>query len=612
LIKRLLAATPDILLAYDDIRRRENEALVRLVDTLPRVDGLPQETIAQARDAVFHTDHPFLLTLIGTFGAGKSSLINALLGEEVLETGPIPTTDHVAILRYGDSLERIVSPDGSETIYYPAPLLKILSLVDTPGLESVFAAHGERTDSFLHRSDWVVFVMLATRVLTANNLEYLASLKQYGKRVLVLVNQIDLLDDDQRATVREFVQAQVVAQLGGKPEVFLLSSRQGLAARSADPVDEALWQASGMAMLEDYLLQSLDDRERLRQKLQTPLQIARNVLSAAQNQVVTQQDALDRHRSVQENITAQIEAGRGQQRAQVDDLLNEVAGVFAETSQRGEDAIRELFQPTRALSQIFSGIGELFGLGGLARRFGARSRAETAFAEHGVMEPLSDLPQLVADLGPRLEGRDMQDFDDLVVYTQKSIADLPESMQTRIIGEVKAPAAYKREALREARGDLDGIVEQARRVETNRLDRVVRNALIMLAGWELAIVVAIVLLGTLAVDWSDLTTPLLLVLGALALMFLGVGLMTFRGYRLARQFSDRIFELSQAYQDTLREAAEEQIKHGVQLRQEIAAPFVRLINAQVTRQTELSGDLQKLEHELSAIASEIGGFWEQK
>lgn len=612
MLSRVLNATPDILIAYDDFRRRENDTLLELADLLPRIDGLPPEVIEQARDAVFHSDHPFLLVLIGPFGSGKSSLINALLGDEVLPTGPIPTTEQIIILRYGEATGSAKSQTGTETIFHPASLLKQISLVDTPGLESVFARHSERTDAFLHRSDWVVVVMLATQALSASHLKYLEALRDYGKRVIVVVNQVDLLDDAQRETVSAFVREQVLMHLSAEPEVFLTSARQGLAARRADSPDEDGWQASGMAALEQHITGSLDDRERLRQKLQTPLQIARNVIAEARAQVQTHQRALDEHRSVQENIAGQIAAAGRQQKSQVEALLTDVSAAFAEAATRGEETVRELFQLARALSQVTAGLGELIGLAGLARRFGGRSRAASAFQANEVLAPLDDLSRLFNDLGPRLEGRDLQDMDELAVYTNNAIDTLPETLQSKIIGEVRPPVTYNREPLRKIRGDLDDLVSQARHVETGRLDRSVRNALVMLAGWQVAVIIALVLVvGSVSFE-DNVLLPILLVLGTLALMFLGVGLMTLRGTLLARTYGRRMFDLSQGYQDTFRQAAGEQIEYGLRLRADMVAPFTRLIDAQTALQAEASSELRDVEDKLAAFAGEIGAFWQSE
>ena len=94
-------------------------------------------------------------------------------------------------------------------------------------------------------------------------------------------------------------------------------------------------------------------------------------------------------------------------------------------------------------------------------------------------------------------------------------------------------------------------------------------------------------------------------------MFLGVGLMALRGNRLAHSYSQRMLDLSQRYQATLREAGAEQIKYGVQLRQDLVAPFTRLIAAQVAYQRDLAAELRTLEQDLAAFAGEIGGFWEE-
>ncbi len=591
------------------MRRRVNDLLLRLVDTLPRVDGLPPAVLDQARDAVFHADHPFLLVLIGPFGAGKSSLINALLGEAILPTGPVPTTDRIVILRRGPALERSSGADGIETIFHPAPLLEQISLVDTPGLESVFAQHSERTEAFLHRGDLIALVMLATQAMTARNAEYLEALRDYGKRVLVVINQVDLLEAGQAETVRAFVREQCREHLKADPQIFCVSARQGLAAHTAEPPNLSGWRESGLADLEDFLVRALDDRERLRQKLQTPLQIARNALATAQGEVQNQQAALERHRAVWENIEAQVEAARAAQTKVVDAAMTQVAGHFAEAATRGEDAIREMFEPSRALRQVVAGLAELIGVAGLARRFGARPRAAAAFEAREVLAPLDEVTKVVDGLGPRLEGRDLQDLDDLAAYTKRALNDLPPALRAKVIGEVRTPATYDREALRRIRPELDGILAEARQIEPARLERAVRNTLIALAGWEVAVVLALALIGSLGINWTDPTAPLLLLLIAIALILTGLALMPLRGMLMARAFSGRLMALADRLQELVREAAAEQIEQGVRLRQDVAAPFTRLVSAQTELHSALARDLRALDGDLAALAGEVGGLW---
>jgi len=172
-----------LVTAYEAIRRREYEVINDLLTVLPKIDTLGEERVAQVRDALFHADHPYLMVFVGPFNSGKSSLINALLGtDELLTVGPVPTTDRISILRWGIDTQRMESGGDVDTVFHPSPLLKKVSFVDTPGLESIFQKHEETTRKFLHRSDVVVLVMLATQAMTQSNIEYLQKLREYGKK----------------------------------------------------------------------------------------------------------------------------------------------------------------------------------------------------------------------------------------------------------------------------------------------------------------------------------------------------------------------------------------------------------------------------------------------
>ncbi len=598
-----------LLARYDAIRRQEHEEITALLDTLGRVEDLPDAEMEQVRDALFHTNHPFLMVMVGPFSSGKSSIINALLGEEVLQVGPVPTTDHIAILRHGPDVQHSRSGDV-ETIFHPNPLLENLSLVDTPGLESVFRKHEEITRRFLHRADVVLLVMLATQVLSASNLEHFQELKAYGKRVVIVVNQIDVLDEAEREQVREFVLEQSRLHLGVEPQIWLVSARQALAAQQESPRDEILWDQSGFADIEEYIKETLGDVERLRQKLETPLQICQNVTRDALARVNSQQAVLDTHRKTNENIEAQIEQARREQTQTVEQALAAVEGHWEDAITRGDEAIADLFHFSRGLSLFFGGLGELIGVGRLVRRLRGTSRAESAFDEHKVGEALAQIPQEVGKLGPRLEGRDLQDLDDLVDYTRDAVKRLPPTLSDKVIGRIQTPLHYERGFLRDVSGKLDDILQDAGRFETKRLDRTLRNWLIVLALWE---VLTIALVLVVAISVFSGATPeagtILLVFGVgILFVVLGLALVPIRGWFLRKAYQNRLRESCTEYLDILRRAAEEQIAHGVQLRRDATAPFTRLIDSQAELVEDLRRDLEAHQQALVRLQRDLAGL----
>lgn len=591
-----------LLSQYEAIRRQEHDEITALLDTLSRVDGLPEAEMEQARDALFHTNHPFLMVMAGPFGSGKSSVINALLGENVMEVGPIPTTDHIVILRKGPEVQRTRAGDV-ETVFHPSPLLENLSLVDTPGLESVFRTHDEVTRRFLHRADVVLLVMIATQVLTASNLEYLQELKTYGKRVIVVVNQVDVLNADEREQVRDFVREQCRLHLGVDPQIWLVSARQAMAAQQETPRDEILWDESGFADIEEYIRETLGNVERFRQKLETPVQICQNVTKTALALVQEQQAALDLHRKTNDNIEAQIVQARREQQQTVDDALREIENTWNEAAARGSQAIGDLFQFSQGFSSFFRGLGELIGIGGLVRRFRGRTRAESAFDHHKVRETFDQIPKLVDRLGPRLEGRDLQDIDNLVDYTRSAVQQLPPLLSSKVIGKIQTPLHYDRGFLRDVRGKMDDIQREAMRFETDRLDRTLRNTLIILALWEILVILIVIIVAGSALGGGAPNTAAILTVFAigLGLALFGLALVPLRGWVLRRAYVRRLHQARNEYVSLLRRAANEMVNHGVQLRRDATTPFTRMIESQTELLESLRADLQNHQQALVRI-----------
>jgi small GTP-binding protein len=602
----LIADKPGLLARYETLRRKEFACLTSLLDCLGRIDGLPADQMDQARDALFHADHPFLIVLMGAFNTGKSSLINALVGQPVMDTGATPTTTRIAILRAGTApaAQRSLSGDV-ETVFFPSPLLEQVSLVDTPGLDSVFRAHDETTKRFLHRADLVLMVMLATQAMSASNAEYLSSLRAYGKRVIVVVNQVDTLDPDERATLKDFVAERSKIVLGFVPDIWMVSAKQALEAQQATPRDEKLWADSGFAEVTDYIRDALDDAARVRQKLQTPLQIARNVTTVANALVRDQQNALADYRRSAQNVRSQIDAAIREQQATVRQTINEIGETFAEAIRRGREAIQDIFQWARAFPMMLGGIIELLGLARLIRRFGVQTPAKAAFAARKVGEPLDDIPVIIDRLGPRLEGRDVKDVDDLVAYTRREIEQLPPGLQQKVIGPLQAPTSYDRTIMRSARDGWMAKLDEARTLEFNRIDRAVRNALVILGAYELAVIVGAVL-AALALAGSQSGSWLLLLLAVIVFALGGLAWIPLRGWLMEQAYGRRLVAIKTELEQLVERAAQQQIVFGTQMRNDAVAPFMRLVETQIAQVDETKSALEANQQTLIALERELG------
>lgn len=599
---------------YETIRRREQTLISNLLEVLPKIDQLGEERVTQVRDAMFHADHPFLMVFVGPFSAGKSSLINVLLGaQDLLRVGPTPTTDRISILRWGDEPQDMQSAGRVDTVFYPSPLLRKVSLVDTPGLESVFRQHEDTTRRFLHRSDVVILVMLATQAMTQSNIKYLQMLREYGKKILLVLNQIDLIAESDLQTLRQYVEEQCRAHLGSVPPIWFVSAKQGKEARSGG-FNEVLWKSSGMAQFEEYIEKQLGDVDRLRQKLQTPLKIVQNVHEVALDAVKSNVATFDQYRNITDNINQQLSSQRRAQEQSVREITAEIEAHFKQTTERSGEALRDVFQLSRALGSFGRGVMELIGLARFLRR-DTPSHIVEAFQWYKVFEPIDSLPEVVDKLAPRLEGQDMQDIDDLVKYGQREIYQLPADMQDKLIGSIQAPAVYDRSELLNVRSELSFIEDEARTIETEKVEQARRNTLMVFAVWEL---VMLVLLFALMSAWTaidnttDLPIPIITLVILLAGVVGGFAALPLRGRTLHTRFANQLYKLQNRYVSTLRAAADRQMDYGMRLRRDAVGPLVRLVEAQSHIQDAQLQQLQEAEREIGKLESDLNAFGKRR
>ena len=155
--------------------------------------------------SISQLDDLFLLVMVGEFNAGKSAVINALLGEKLLKEGVTPTTSQINILRFGPEAERRPVEEGHEVITLPVELLSEVSIVDTPGKNAIIRQHEELTRHFVPRADLVLFITSVDRPFTESERRFMEQISDWGKKVVIVLNKVDLLQDvEELAQVETF------------------------------------------------------------------------------------------------------------------------------------------------------------------------------------------------------------------------------------------------------------------------------------------------------------------------------------------------------------------------------------------------------------------------
>jgi hypothetical protein len=168
---------------------------------------------------------------------------------------------------------------------------------------------------------------------------------------------------------------------------------------------------------------------------------------------------------------------------------------------------------------------------------------------------------------------------------------------------------YDRTALQEVRPPLEEIESEARELETDTLERTVRNAALYLAVWEiLVIVLAIAVLNVwspMVRDQPGLPNTLVMLVLLFALGLLGLAIMPLVGRVVETAHTNRLLKLQARYIEALSKAADKQVEYGMQLRRDAVSPLTRLVEAQTQIQREQLSKLQAAQQEMVQIEADL-------
>ncbi|RMF88018.1 MAG: Dynamin family protein [Nitrospirae bacterium] len=288
------AREPERLEAGEGLRRVLVSAIAELKGALVPVED-ERERLATLLDRL--ESERFHLAVLGQFKRGKSTLLNALLGEAVLPSAILPVTALPTVIEAGerraarvrlehdgreevaesgeegltDFLDRYVNESSNPenragvkeiTVTLPAEILRRgVVLIDTPGIGSVHQHNTVATLNFLGECDAALFVTSPDPPLTEVEVGFLKEVKGKVPRLFFVLNKADYLEEGEREAAVAFLKEAVERHAGLAAEpLFVVSAKRGLAARERG--DAAAWEASGMAALEAALVGFLAGEKR--------------------------------------------------------------------------------------------------------------------------------------------------------------------------------------------------------------------------------------------------------------------------------------------------------------------------------------------------------------
>jgi len=462
-----------------------------------------------------------------------------------------------------------------------------VAIVDTPGTGSIFMKHERVARDFLHRSDLVIFVLSAKQAFAESERLYLELTRSYGKKVILVINQVDLLTPAEQSQVLDFVRAKVKETLNLEPPIFMISARDAMeAAPDGD--------AGGLAAVKAHLRGVYSEARPAKQKLLAELDTVERLLArhrkAAQDRTAVVTLDVDRVKNIESEMGAQSTGLDHRQQ----EINREIMAVLEGIRARGLSFI------DKNLTIKWSGARP--DKETLEREFQevviGRSVRDVTELVHGYINTVVDQSRLYWNSVLERLNR-LQD----VLEQQKSAFDAGiyseqrENLEQAIrIADRELQANIAGQTLAELKGQFDV-----------NLSAFQRNALFTAGGLG-AIIAAFALHGPIVgVAASPLALPLLVVGGAVALI---AGVPAARAYRRANykakeDFNRRVDTLLKTYRDALEDLTRKERSRLAQYGKQQLVPIYSRLDTLREEYQARQAAMDALQRRLAALRGRI-------
>jgi small GTP-binding protein len=559
-----------------DERRLMND--LRLLLEQVGLEAADREALSQS---ISQLDELFLLVVVGEFNSGKSAVINALLGQSLLEEGVTPTTAEIQILHYGDGPQQTATHPRHRTLSFPVEFLKEISIVDTPGTNAIVRHHEALTSQFVPRSDLVLFVTSADRPFTESERGFLEIIRDWGKKTILVINKIDILQNAREIIqVETFVRENAQRLLGDAPVLFPVSARAALRAKQGEP---QAWPQSRFEALEKYIHDTLDEGSRVRLKFLNPLGVGDHLAGKHRQVVESRLDFLRTDISLLSDVEGQLAAYREDMRHQFKFRMADLDNILLEMESRGQAFFDETFR----LGRVF----DLF----------SKTRVQQGFERQVVADVPQRIERKVHELIDWLVDSDLRQWQAI----RQHLVERRQGHKERIIGEAGLENfRYDRNRLledlgREARRVVDTFDKEleSKAIAENALNTVAASAAMEAGALGLGALVT-----TLATTAAADVTGILM---ASVMAAVGLFIIPARRRQGKNKMIERIASLRTQLVQSMRGQFEKEIDRSLQHINETISPYTRFVRTEKEKLTGTGEKLSGLQGEMNRLKERL-------
>jgi len=303
----------------------KNEIKSILNDLIPLTENLEMTDFNnELKDLYKSMESPFMFVVIGEVKSGKSSFINSLTGEDICAVDADICTDKVQQIVYSKEpyikhMEKFFDIKG-----VPAKILKDISIVDTPGTDSIITEHEQITRKFAPNSNLIFFVFPTMNPHHSSSWKMLNIMKDlWSKNIVFIAAQADRCTDREIEINKEKIRHYANERGINDPIIFTTSSKLELEGNETE---------SGYNEVRDFITDTTSGGRHMILKLKDRIKIASIIFENFEEELLHRKNVLDNDIKLRSNITSKYESGKDNSIKEIEKILSRMTFVFERTS----------------------------------------------------------------------------------------------------------------------------------------------------------------------------------------------------------------------------------------------------------------------------------------